>query len=110
MATDGWRLLPQYRFEPATGLWRHRGDPIESPLSLHDVHYEAGRMTFQAHRHREAESRLADYLAEGRRILAAATVPPGSTDGHAADGSPLDEDAESLRWFPLPHEVLARIG
>ena len=23
VATDGWRLLPQYRFEPASGLWRH---------------------------------------------------------------------------------------
>jgi len=23
VASDGWRFLPDYRFEPATGLWRH---------------------------------------------------------------------------------------
>ena len=23
VARDGWRLLPHYRFDPATGLWRH---------------------------------------------------------------------------------------
>jgi len=110
VASDGWRLLPRYRFEPASGMWRHDGDPIEPPLSLHDVRYEAGRMTFQAHRHREPEARLADYLAEGRRILAAAAAPATSAAGLAADGPPLDADAEALRWFPLPHEVLARLG
>ena len=25
VAEHGWRLLPDYRFEPATGMWRHRG-------------------------------------------------------------------------------------
>ena len=25
VARDGWRLLPDYRFEPETGLWRHAG-------------------------------------------------------------------------------------
>ena len=25
VASDGWRLLPHYRFEPATGLWQHAG-------------------------------------------------------------------------------------
>ncbi len=107
---DGWRLLPDYRFEPASGMWRHGGEPIEPPLSLHDVRYEAGRMTYQAHRHRASEARLADYLAEGRRILAAGSSGPPSQVGVDADETPMDDDAESLRWFPLPHEVLARIG
>ena len=30
---DGWRLLPHYAFEPATGLWRHRAGRPEPPLS-----------------------------------------------------------------------------
>ena len=66
-------------------------------------------MTYQAHRHREPESHLADYLAEGRRILASASAP-GPLAGPSGDGSTMDQDAESLRWFPLPHEVLARLG
>ena len=86
VATDGWRLLPRYRFDASSGMWRHGGDPIEPPLSLHDVRYEGGRMSYQAHRHREPEARLADYLAEGRRILAAVSAVPaaGAPDGAAA--------------------------
>ncbi|HXX61647.1 MAG TPA: hypothetical protein VEI48_10200, partial [Candidatus Sulfotelmatobacter sp.] len=108
VATDGWRVLPQYRFDAAAGLWRHGGGAIEPPLSLHDVRYEDGRMTYRAHRHREPESHLAAYLADGRRILAAATASPA--DRQASEGAALDADAESLRWFPLPHEVVARLG
>ena len=34
VASDGWRLLPQYGFDAATGLWRHAGPGVEPPLSL----------------------------------------------------------------------------
>ncbi|MFO0005044.1 MAG: aminotransferase, partial [bacterium] len=27
IASHGWALLPDYRFEPATGQWRHRSAP-----------------------------------------------------------------------------------
>ncbi|MEA2607550.1 MAG: hypothetical protein QOI00_2307, partial [Chloroflexota bacterium] len=37
VARDGWRLLPWYRFDPATGMWRHAAGSPEPPLSLHDV-------------------------------------------------------------------------
>ena len=32
VATHGWRLLADYRFDPVTGLWRHRDGPVEPPL------------------------------------------------------------------------------
>ena len=31
VATEGWKLLPLYRFDPVTGLWRHREGPVERP-------------------------------------------------------------------------------
>src|SRR5450759_3034611 len=31
VASDGWRLLPQYRFDPVSGLWGHRGGAVEPP-------------------------------------------------------------------------------
>ena len=37
VAEHGWRLLPDYRFDPATGLWRHRDGPVEPPLRLDQV-------------------------------------------------------------------------
>ncbi|TPX00487.1 aminotransferase class V-fold PLP-dependent enzyme, partial [Schumannella luteola] len=32
VAEQGHRLLPLYRFDPLTGLWRHRDGPVEPPL------------------------------------------------------------------------------
>ena len=39
VAAEGWRLLPEYRFDPASGIWSHAGGPPEPPLSLHDISY-----------------------------------------------------------------------
>ena len=103
VASDGGRLLSQYRFEPETGLWRHAGGTAEPPLSLLDVTFDGGRMTWPAHRRTEPESHLADYLVEARRLLAdppRPTAPPQTVV--------VDDDFESLRWFPLPAEVAAR--
>jgi hypothetical protein len=105
VARDGWRLTPWYRFEPATGLWRHAAGSPEPPLSLHDIRYGADGLSYPAHRHREPEARLADYLAEAARILAdpvAALGPPPPTEALA-----VDTDFEDLRWFWLPEEIAA---
>jgi selenocysteine lyase/cysteine desulfurase len=101
VASDGWRLLPQYRFEPATGLWQHVGGAAEPPLSLRDVRFDGGRMTWPAHRRAEPESRLMDYLVEARSLLAhppPLAVPP--------EPVVVDDDFEALRWFPLPSEIV----
>jgi selenocysteine lyase/cysteine desulfurase len=103
VARDGWRLTPWYRFEPATGLWRHADGAPEPPLSLHDIRYEADGLRYPAHRHRESEAQLEAYLAEAERILAdpvgALGAPP------SAESLEVDTDFESLRWFWLPEEI-----
>ena len=105
VASEGWRLLPLYAFNPATGLWRHRRGLPEPPASLRDISYADGRMTWPAHRHQEPETRLADYLAEARLLLAEAaeslaapTFVPDAVGG----------DFEALRWFLLPEDVAGR--
>ena len=100
IASDGWKLLPQYRFTPETGLWQHAAGAAEPPLSLADISYERGRMAYAAHRHREPQSRLADYLAEARSMLKAP-----SANGFKAEDPDLDADFQALRWFPLPSEA-----
>jgi len=105
VATDGWRLLPDYRFEPSSGLWRHRDGQPEPPLSLRDISYAEGRMAYAAHRHREPEDRLAGYLDEARRILAAAPRSPAEPSMPADEVGP---DFEALRWFLLPDDVARR--
>jgi selenocysteine lyase/cysteine desulfurase len=101
VASDGWRLLPQYRFTPESGLWLHAAGAAEPPLSLMDVSYAGGRMSYDAHRHREPQARLADYLAEARSMLASP-----STNGFVAEDPDLDADFQALRWFPLPSEAV----
>ena len=51
VAAEGWRLLPEYRFDAATGLWAHAAGPPEPPLSLRDIEYAHNRVPRSAHRH-----------------------------------------------------------
>ena len=104
VASEGWRRLGDYAFEPATGLWKHRAGRPEPPASLRDVSYADGTMTWPSHRHREPESRLVDHLEEGRAILAGPPVVPASPT--VEDGS-VGPDFEALRWFLLPEDVAA---
>jgi hypothetical protein len=100
VARDGWRLLGDYRFDPATGLWRHRHGPTEPPLRLNQVSYGSdGEMRYPQHHHRAAQSELSGYLVEARATLAAAD-PPDLTE-HVASNA-LSDDFEHLRWFDLP--------
>ena len=95
VADDGERLLPLYRFDPATGRWTHREGPVEPPLRLADVGYDAnGHLRYPQHRERLPLSALAEHLDEARAIL-------GSLPAPGEDAS-LGADFDELRWFPLP--------
>ncbi|MDX1619445.1 MAG: aminotransferase class V-fold PLP-dependent enzyme [Nitriliruptorales bacterium] len=101
IADRGWELLDDYQFEASTGLWRHRDGLPDPPLSLRDISYEDGRMTYPRRRRTAPESDLANYLEEARAIL--------DTPRQRAASPPAEvsADFESLRWFPLPGE---RVG
>ncbi len=102
VAEDGWRLMPHYRFEPDTGLWRHREPPLRPPMSLHDISYEGGAMTYRTTRRRDGDTKLRDYLDEARRIIATVSAGPPPSPFGMPD---VSEDFEALRWFPLPDEI-----
>ncbi|MDQ2836210.1 MAG: aminotransferase class V-fold PLP-dependent enzyme [Actinomycetota bacterium] len=108
IARDGWRLLGDYRFEPATGLWRHRRGPAEPPLRLHQVGYDAdGKLCYPRQQDRAPESILQSYLDEASALWAAIEPPASGIDGAAlAEAGFVSEDFEHLRWFELPAECL----
>ncbi len=100
VARDGWRLLGDYRFDPASGLWRHHHGPVEPPLRLSQVSYDdAGRLVYPHHDDTAPEEVLESYLDEARRLFAAAPAP----DGHPAS---VNHDFDHLRWFDLPATCL----
>ena len=103
VADHGWRLLPYYRFDPETALWRHRRPIAEPPLSLHDIDYSSGEMDYRHKSQLHSDDDLAGYIDDAYAILRDLdnSVPPEPL------GAPLvTEDFEHLRWFPLPDEML----
>ena len=106
VAREGWRLLPDYRFEPETGLWRHRRAAAEPPLRLAHVSYGAdGEMRYPRHDDRAPDTALAGHLAEARRLLAGP-----STADLPGPGDLVSADFEHLRWFELPARCLTSTG
>jgi selenocysteine lyase/cysteine desulfurase len=100
IANEGWRLLPQYEFDPDSGIWTHGLGLAEPPMSLEDLSYSGGTLDYPIHRATEPESILADYLTYAHTIFenaATADVP--------AQPLHVSEDFEHLRWFVLPSEV-----
>ena len=81
LASEGWKLLPLYRFDPGTGLWRHaHGRPAQLP-SLREVSSDPGAGVAEARRS-APESVLAGQLDEARRIIRA--VEDGAAERAAA--------------------------
>ncbi|GAB2909415.1 aminotransferase class V-fold PLP-dependent enzyme [Streptomyces heilongjiangensis] len=102
IATHGHRLLPDYRFDPHTGQWRHRSSAVDPPLRLTDVRFGPdGRITAPAVRHRRlGEEALAAQIDAARAVLA--DRPDRLDDGPTG----LPDDFEHMRWFPLPPACL----
>ena len=100
VARDGWRLLPDYRFDNASGRWRHSRGPVEPPLRLRDISYAAdGTFTYPPHTARANESALAAYLSEGAEIL---TRGVAGFDADCGADAQVSADYDELRWFELP--------
>lgn len=103
VARDGWRLLGDYRFDPTTGLWKHHRGPVEPPLRLSQVGYDAdGQMTYPRHDDTAPESVLEDYLAEAKELFASVVA-----SGDGAEGL-VNAEFDHLRWFDLPSSCLAK--
>jgi selenocysteine lyase/cysteine desulfurase len=97
LATSGYRLLPDYRFDPNSGVWRHRAGVAEPPLRLTDVGFDQhGAMTFPEHRMRAGEDTLTKVRDEARVLLSG--LPENLDEGPTG----LSSEFEELRWFPLP--------
>jgi hypothetical protein len=103
LADHGRSLLELYRFDPQTGLWRHRDLSTHAPAgpglrgALATPRPPAPPLT-------APESALAGQLKQAREMLAALAKHPPAPSGN----DPVLSDAfEQIRWFPLPGEDVA---
>jgi selenocysteine lyase/cysteine desulfurase len=103
IADRGHRLLADYRFDPHTGLWRHRDGIGQPPLWLTGLRYAPdGTLNCPGPHARADEDALGEYLNQARDLLA--TRPEHIDDGPTG----LAADFEALRWFHLPRACLTR--
>ena len=105
IADEGWKLLPEYRFDPATGEWRHECGERPVGTRLGDIRYEAGRMIYPAERARAPVSVLPRYLEEAHEHGAAAAGRPWDP----ARKTMLPDGGQDYRWFLLPEEAAAEL-
>jgi selenocysteine lyase/cysteine desulfurase len=106
VAELGWDLIHEYRFEPYSGLWRHRDKPAEPPLRLAALHYdEDGRLEYTYEKVVVPEAALEGYLDQARAIFESARsaapeyiAPVPHTE--------MSAEFERLRWFELPDVCL----
>ncbi|MCP4291552.1 MAG: aminotransferase class V-fold PLP-dependent enzyme [bacterium] len=106
IATEGWRFLPHYNFDPDSGVWRHREARLGRVLRLGDICYESGRMQYRSSHISEPESALAEYMDMAWAIVEDFKNNKGVFSAEATDCQLLDEEQERLRWFPLPGDEL----
>ena len=101
--TTAQKLAPQYRFDPMTGLWQHRAGPVEPPLRLTHLSYDAeGVLTYPRDHDTAPESALAGYLDEAVALFE--SLPEVTCEDGVGDR--VSADFEHLRWFDLPAECL----
>ncbi len=102
VATDGWKLLPLYSFDPMTGQWKHSENNPKVRLRLHSLRYRNGHLSYPSKHMTAPEWVLPEYLEEAKELLS--TLDTGNLPSR--EPLPLSERFESLRWFSLPEDLV----
>ncbi|KAK3595795.1 hypothetical protein CHS0354_025432 [Potamilus streckersoni] len=113
VATHGWKLLPQYTFNPYTGIWRNKGwlkEDENSYHSLRDISYDNSGVLV-AHRkppRQASDISFQDTMKKAESILKAdgknIDIRESSASRTLNDAIPRDK--RRLRWFMTPQDAI----
>ena len=109
VATEGWKLLPQYVLDPETGEWRHHiNSIIKDRRWIGSIRYIDGRMN--AGERRVSGSGVfpqnhSDCLQTARNIFNRARKMAQRSQNKIERSVFFDDKSETLRWFMLPNEA-----
>lgn len=108
VATEGWKLLPQYVMIPETGEWRHHTNSMcKDRKWLGSIRYVDGRMTMNERRisgpgvfpqtYQDCLQTARNLFNRSRKTAHRNPLPD--------QGVMFDERSGRLRWFMLPSEA-----
>jgi hypothetical protein len=114
VATEAWKLLPQYNVDDSTGEWKHHTNLLaKERKSLSAVRYTDGRMLFSDRRISGCGAfpqNYSDCLQFARNSFnRARKIAQRSTTGDSLYLKCPKDNVERLRWYMLPgeaHELL----
>jgi hypothetical protein len=106
IARQGHLFLSDYLFDPTSGMWRHKGGPVEPPLRLSNISYSNdGKMLYPMREDRAPESALKSYLLAANDLAVTKKVAQPARE--QVDLAQLvGARFEGLRWFELPTDSL----
>ncbi|GMF40473.1 unnamed protein product [Phytophthora fragariaefolia] len=116
VATDGWKFLPQYKFNHKSGVWKHWTRFTKFPDRKWISHFATALEEKTRSKSLEGDDEAlaahrAENLAEARRLadeVSAKNIPSQVVAASAAQM--LEEaDDEALRWFVYPSEAAEAI-
>ncbi|CAG9819517.1 unnamed protein product, partial [Phaedon cochleariae] len=108
VATEGWKLLPQYVVDLETGEWRHHTNALSKDRKwLSSIRYVEGKMTMNERRisgpglfpqsHSECLQTARNLFNRARKTA--------NRSPYQDQGIVFDSRGDKLRWFMLQHEA-----
>lgn len=108
VATEGWKLLPQYVVDLETGEWRHHTNTMcKDRKWLSQIRYVDGKMTMNERRISGPglfPQSYSESLQTARNLFNRARKTANRMPYHD-QGITFDARGEKLRWFLLQHEA-----
>lgn len=108
VATEGWKLLPQYVVDLETGEWRHHSNSISKDRKwLGSIRYVDGKMTMNERRISGPglfPQNYSECLQTARNLFNRARKT-ANRNPYPNQGLHFDVRGEKLRWFMLPQEA-----
>lgn len=108
VATEGWKLLPQYIVDLNTGEWRHHTNAVSKDRKwLANIRYVDGKMTVNERRISGPGLFPQNYseCLQTARNLFNRSRKTANRNPYADQGISFDSRGEKLRWFMVQHEA-----
>jgi selenocysteine lyase/cysteine desulfurase/tRNA(Ile)-lysidine synthase TilS/MesJ len=116
IAREGWKLLPQYSFQPETNEWMHLSNKsLPNRKWLGEISYTSGKMFYpkqpllSANGKRRTTDDLSEQFEEAvksvKDVVSELERDPNAKAELSQSHELMREEAEELRWFVYPDEA-----